>query len=316
MDAIAKNIKDSKDIIITAHSSEDADALGSLFALGTAIKSMGKNVTVYLSEEPEDRLKFLDYDYIIFEEGMTKEHDLFIALDSADAKRLGKRSVFLEGCKSISIDHHYSHIDYATINYLEPDASSTGELIYLLIKKLGVDVTKEIAEFLYISISGDTGSFKYSSTSPRTMRIVADLMEKGIDHAELSRRLHETEKIENVLLNGYVMSNIESYFDGKLRMVLLDEETFSKFNVSERNSGDVVNIPRMVEGTEIAVSVRKTPDKIKLSFRSNGTYNVSEIAKNFGGGGHAMAAGAAVFDKTIDEIKQAIIKACGEYIND
>ena len=316
MDAIIEKIKKSRDIVITAHMSEDADALGSLFALGTALKSIDKNVRVYLSEEPEDRLKFLDYDYLIFDGQVNTQMDLFIALDSADVGRLGERRVFLEGSQSVLIDHHYTNTNYANINYVEPDASSTGELIYLLIKKMGIELTKEIAEFLYISISGDTGSFKYSSTSPRTMRIVADLMETGIDHAELSRRLHETEKLENVLLNGYIMSNIESYFEGKLKMVLLDEDIFERFKVSERNAGDLVNIPRMVEGTEIAVSVRKTPEKIKLSFRSNGKYNVSEIAKHFNGGGHAMAAGAAVFGAEIDEVRKNIIKVIGEYIDD
>lgn len=316
MDAIIEKIKKSKDIVMTAHMSEDADALGSLFALGTALKSIGKNVTVYLSEEPEDRLKFLNYDYLIFDEEIKAEMDLFIALDSADVGRLGKRKVFLECPESVLIDHHYTNTRYAKINYVEPGASSTGELIYLLIKKMGVIVTKEIAEFLYISISGDTGSFKYSSTSPRTMRVVADLMETGIDHAELSRKLYETEKLENVLLNGYVMSNIESYFEGKLRMVVLDEDIFGRFKVSERNAGDLVNIPRMVEGTEIAVSVRKTPEKIKLSFRSNGKYNVSDIAAHFGGGGHAMAAGVAVFDMEIGKVRENIIKVIGEYIDD
>ena len=316
MKEIAKKIQNAENIVITTHISEDADAIGSTFALSTALRNIGKSVTLILSDNPEDRLQFLKCDYVVFEENMTPPQDLLICLDSADVKRLDTRAVFLEKSESISIDHHYTNTNYADINYVDGDASSTGELVFMLLKEMKLPITKEIAEFLYISISGDTGSFKYSCTSPKTMRIVADLMETGIDHAELSRRLHETEKIETVHLKGHIMSEVKSYYDGKLRMVILDKDIFDTFGVDEKNVGDVVNIPRMIEGTEIAVSVRETTEKIKISFRSNGTYNVSDIAACFGGGGHKMAAGAAAKNKTLKEVEEKIVEAVGEYIND
>ncbi len=316
MKDIKEKILSSQNIVITSHISEDADAIGSTFALTEALLGMGKNVTLYLSDHPEDRLKFLECKYKVYEEGDNAAQDLLICLDSADTKRLGNRSVLLEKSFSISIDHHYTNTNYADINYVAGDASSTGELIYILLKELKAEITKKIAEFLYISISGDTGSFKYSSTSPSTMRIVAELMECGIDHAELSRRLHETEKISAVLLKGHLMSNIKSFFGGKLRMVVLDLKTLNEYGLAEKNAGDIVNIPRIVEGTEIAVSVRQTEEKIKLSFRSNGSYNVSDIAAHFGGGGHKMAAGALVFNKDLDEVCRDIVAAVGECIDD
>lgn len=316
MKEIAGKIKKAENIVITAHISEDADAIGSSFALTTALRNAGKNVTLILSDFPEDKLQFLECEYVIYKDGMEPVQDLMVCLDSADLGRLGDRAVLLKRSESVSIDHHYTNTKYADINYVDGDASSTGELVFMLLKKMDLPITKEIAEFLYISISGDTGSFKYSCASSKTMRTAADLMETGIDHAELSRRLHETEKIETVLLKGHIMSNIKSYYGGKLRMVVLDKDIFEKFGVEEKNAGDVVNIPRMVEGTEIAVSVRETPEKIKLSFRSNGKYNVSDIAALFGGGGHVMAAGAAVKNKTLKEVEEEIVNAVGEYIND
>lgn len=316
MKEIAQKIMTAQNIVIAAHISEDADALGSSFALTAALRNAGKNVTVFLSSEPEDRLQFMLCEYTVYKEGMEPLQDLMVCLDSADLGRLGERATLLKRSESVSVDHHYTNTQYADINYVEGDASSTGELVYFLLKEMKLEITKEIAEFLYVAISGDTGSFKYSSTSARTMRVAADLMEKGIDHAELSRRIHETEKIETVRLKGHIMSDIKEYYGGKLRMVLLDKNIFEKFGVDEKNSGDVVNIPRMVEGTEIAVSVRETPEKIKISFRSNGRYNVSDIAANFGGGGHVMAAGAAVHGKTMAEIEEEIVKAVGECIDD
>lgn len=313
---IAEEINKAENIVVTAHISEDADACGSVFALGTALKNAGKKVTVYLSGEPEERLKFLRYEYAVFDEGASVPQDLVICLDSADLGRLGTRKELLEKSLSISIDHHCTNTNYADINYVEGGASSTGELIYILLKEMGTEITREIAEFLYVSISGDTGSFKYSCTSARTMRIAADLLETGIDHAELARRLYETEKIETVRLKGYIMSNILSFFGGKLRMAVLDKDTFERFGVLEKNAGDIVNIPRMIEGTEIAVSVRETPEKIKISFRSNGKYNVSDIAANFGGGGHVMAAGASVSDMTLKEVCEKVKEYVGVCIND
>ena len=316
MKKIAEVIKNAENIVITAHINEDADALGSVFALSMALRNMGKNVTALLSDIPERRLQFLDFPYEVYKEGAEYPQDLLICLDSADVKRLGDRASLLEKSQSISIDHHYTNTNYAKINHVEGGLSATGEIIYKLILELGGEITKEIAEFLYVAISGDTGSFKYSSTSSETMRVVADLMEKGIDHAELSRRIHETESLESVILKGHIMSHIKSLCNGKVNMVVLNDETFKKFGVSEKDVGDIVNIPRMIEGTEVAVSVREVPEKIKLSFRSNGRYNVSDIAGRFGGGGHEMAAGAAVFGKTLAEVEEEIVKVLGEYIND
>ena len=316
MKKIAEIIKNADNIVITAHISEDADALGSVFALAESLKNAGKNVTAVLSDMPERRLQFLEFDYEVYKANENYSQDLLICLDTADVKRLGERAALLEKSRSISIDHHYTNTLYADENYVEGDASATGEIIYKLIVEMGFEVAKKTAEFLYVAISGDTGSFKYSSTSPETMRIVADLMEKGIDHAELSRRIHETESLESVLLKGHIMSEIKSYFGGKVNMVVLSDETFKKFGVDEKDVGDIVNIPRMIEGTEVAVSVREVPDKIKISFRSNGKINVSDIAGEFGGGGHKMAAGAAVKGKTLTEVTEKIVEVLGEYIND
>lgn len=316
MKKIIEKIKDSQNIIITAHISEDADAIGSTYAFAQALQDMGKKTTVLLSDEPEDKLKFLKCDYVVFEKGMEFDADLVVFLDSADEGRLGDRKILKDKFPNVAIDHHYTNTLYADLSYVDGDASSTGELVYLFLEEMGAKITKSIAECLYAAISGDTGSFKYSCTSPRTMRVAAALMEKGIDHAEISRRIHEQEKIETVRLKGHLMSEIKSFFDGRLRMVTIDKELFKRFGVSEKNAGDVVNIPRMVEGTEIAVSIRETDEKIKLSFRSNGKYNVSDVAANFGGGGHVAAAGAAVLHAKLSDIEKKVIEVVGEIIND
>lgn len=316
MKEIAEKIKKAKNIVIVSHIGEDADAIGSSYALSEALGSIGKHVTLYLSDTPEDRLKFLQCDYALYSPDALPEQDLLIALDSADEGRLGERAALLSRSESVSVDHHYTNTRYADINYVDGYASSTGELVYMLLKELGIKPTRRIAEFLYTAVSGDTGSFKYSCASPKTMRIAAALMECGIDHAEIARRLYETEKPEVLRLRGYVMTTIKSFFASRLNISTLSKDIFEKFGVSEKNSGDLVNIARSVEGCEIAVSIRETDEKIKLSFRSNGKYNVSDIAAHFGGGGHAMAAGAAVVGKALAEVESEIIRVVGECFND
>ncbi len=316
MDKIIEKIKEADNIVITAHISEDADAVGSAFALGAALGAAGKNPCVLLSDTPEDRLSFLSYNYQVYGEGFSAPQDLLVCLDTATKDRLGERAALLEKSESVLLDHHFTNSSFADYNYVDAEASSTGEIIFRLLKKLDYPITKEVAEYLYTSISGDTGSFQYSCTSPETMRVVAELMETGIDHAEIARNLYDRVSPELLRLNGWLMTNIKSCFDGRLSMVTMTQAEFESFGVSEKNSGDIVNIARKSFPAEIAVSVRETPEKIKISFRSNGRYNVSDIAARFGGGGHKMAAGASVSGRAFNEVCEEIIKISGEFLND
>ena len=317
MDNIKELILSSYDIAIISHSDEDADAIGSSMALRLALMSLGKNVDFYVSLPLEHRLQFFPKDYIIYdEEKHTKKYELCICLDSADEKRLGKRiKLKNESKNSINIDHHYTNTRYATENRVGDNISSTGEMIYDLLMEMDIEITKEIAQYIYCAIMSDTGCLKYSSVTPKTVMIISKLMECGIDHADLSRRLFDTEKIDAIRLKGYIMNNIKSFYNGEVSLVSLDEDKFREYKIDEKDVGDIVNIPRSVEGTQIAVSIRKVPEKVKISLRSNGKYNVGEIAKKLDGGGHMMAAGIGLFGATINDAEEKILKAIGEYIN-
>ncbi|MDY3929190.1 MAG: bifunctional oligoribonuclease/PAP phosphatase NrnA [Clostridia bacterium] len=317
MDNIAKIIEESDNIAIIAHSDEDCDALCSSLAMLEMLKNKGKSAVYYLSGAVEHRLNFFEKNYIIYDEScVDKKYDLVICLDSADESRLGKRISLLKNAKkSISIDHHYTNTMYADVNRVDGNMSSTGEMIYNLLLEMNVEITKKIAEYLYSAIMCDTGCLKYSCASPKTAAVISKLMETGIDHADLCRKLFDRETLNAVKLKAFIMNNIKSYYNGRLNITSINEEQFEEYGVSEKDIGDIVNIPRCIEGTEIAVSIRKIPEKIKISFRSNGKYNVGEIAKKFGGGGHEMAAGASITDCTLDEAEKKIAEAIGEVIN-
>ena len=315
MNKIINAIKKYQSIAVLTHISEDADAICSALALKAALEETGKRADVYISAPLEERLKFIGKDMIVFEsEKEYPSYELCICLDSGDLDRLGERiAIFKSAGCTMNIDHHCTNPKYAEINYVIGDASSTGEIIYDLLSAAKIKITKRIAELLYSAIASDTGCFKYSCASPSTMRAAAALMEYGIDHAELCRRLFDTEERNEMQLKGYIMENIHEYFGGRLCIAAADEELFARFGVDEKNVGDLVNIPRCLKGCELAISIRAVDGKCKISFRSAGKYDVSKIAAAIGGGGHKMAAGATV-GGGVNETEKMLVEALKKYM--
>lgn len=311
-----KKIQAAETIAILAHISEDADAAGSSFALAEVLRGMGKEAVCYFSDTLEARLRFMDGEYTVYTGQALPAYDLCISLDAGGIDRLGSRAaIFNQAGNTVSIDHHCANTNFAQVNCVVPDISSTGELLWSLFQEMGAALTKPAAAALYTAIAGDTGCFKYSNVTPDTLRIAAALLEVGIPHAEICRRLFDTNELAMLQFKGWVMQNIKSYFGGQLRLVAVDQADFDRFGVAEKDAGDIVDIPRSVQGTEIAVAIRQLPEKTKISFRSNGRYSVNEIAARFGGGGHMMAAGASVSPAEQDIVKR-IVAACGEIIHD
>ncbi|MBQ7751746.1 MAG: bifunctional oligoribonuclease/PAP phosphatase NrnA [Clostridia bacterium] len=316
MNDVIELILKSDTINIIAHEEEDADSVGSCFAMQLALRPLGKTVKCCFSAPLEKRIAFMGDDYTVFDANADYTADLCICLDCGDTKRLGNRIKVFESAKNtLSIDHHETNTMFAKTNCVDADASATAEILYGLFCQMGIGIDKDIAKNLYAAISSDTGSFKYSNVTPKTMQIAGELLLTGINHAEIARNLHDTDELCVIRLKAEIMQNIEDYFDGQLTVITADDTLFKKYDVTERDSGDIVDIARSVKGSKIAVSIRETQDKIKVSFRSNCEKSVSGIAKSFGGGGHAKAAGAKITGSTADEVKQEIVKAVGELLN-
>ena len=314
MQKIIKMINDAENIVILSHIDEDADAFGSSLAMQEMLRNKGKKVCYYLEKPIERKLSFLSDDYMVYSEN--KHFDLAICLDSGDLTRLGKRAELLKNAdKTICIDHHYTNIGYCDVNLIDGDASSTSEMIYDLLIEMKAEITKSMAIMLYCGIMGDTGCLKYGCTTAKTAFVISKLMEFGFDHAYYCRRIFDLDPVELVKLRGYVMNNLESYRNGEVTLGWVDTKILEQFGVDECDTGNIVNIPRSVEGTQIAVFIKKTDEKVKISLRSNGKYNVGEVAQKLGGGGHEMAAGASVGDISIEEAKDKLLKAIGEVID-
>lgn len=316
MKKIIDLINAAKSVAVLGHVCEDADSVGSSLAIAYALQRLGKRAKIYFSAPLEARLGFIETDGIIYDGEACEEHDLCLCVDCCDMGRLGRRSAIFDAAEhTVSIDHHFTNTYFAEANLVIPDASATGEILYDVVSALGVKPDKTLAEYLFIAIASDTGSFKYSNVSPKTLRVCADLLETGIDNAYLSRMLFDTETEESMHFRGYLMGRTATFCDGKLAMIAVRRQEFEQFGIEEKDMGDIVNIARLTAGAEIAVSVRETADRIKLSFRSNGKYDVSQLAMKFGGGGHKMASGASVTDIDFDAVCARVKEFCGEMIN-
>ena len=316
MKDVIKKLEDSTSVAILTHISEDGDCMGSAFAMAAALRKIGKTAAIYVSAKPEEKLSFLGDGYIVYSPEKLKEHDLCLCVDCGDEKRLGDRSEILAKINnSVSIDHHHTNTMYADVNYVEGDASSTGEIIYKLLRKMNIPIDKEIATYLYTAISSDTGSFKFSCVSPDTMRIAAELLEYDIDHAEIARILFDTYTKGEMKFRGYLMSKVESYKDGKISIIAFESDIAEEFDISPEDIPEVVDIPRSIAGVEIAIVLKRTNGEVRANLRSNTDVDVSKIAAEFGGGGHIKAAGFRVKDAELDTVKEKVIEFAKKAIN-
>lgn len=294
---------------IVAHTHPDGDAMGSSYSLKLALLQKGIKAEVFLSSDPDATVEPL---IVKGEETGVKieDCDLFIALDCADLDRLGEYAELYDSHpNTIAIDHHVTHKNYAKKGTVVANLSSTCELIMDLYDQLGVVLTEEIANNLYIGLVTDTGNFKFSSVTGDTLRKAAFLIDVGIDSSEISKVVFDTKTKEYYNLMGIALSKLEYFYDNKVAMLYLSGDDYEEAGINETNAIDIVSIPNSIAGVEVGVYIRKRENGVwKVSLRSSRYVNVAMIASSFGGGGHVRASGYSVQDKTIDEIKSSLIK--------
>ncbi len=313
MEKVIELIKNANDIVILPHINADGDAIGSCKAMQTILKRMGKDSMIYIEEPTEKRLGFIA-DGIFLYKGEEIKCGTCIVLDSGDTKRVGKRWVIAENADTvINIDHHITNTLFGDASYVVADASATGEVLYDICLGLGVEIDYDIARYLYTAICSDTGGFAYSNVSPKTFNIAAELIKLNIHHEEVSRLLFDTVDIKSELVKAELVKSLKRYADGKICLVKVSREFASDFGIGVEDVEDVIDVPRRIRGTEIAIALKEKDDRIRISLRSNGEYNVADIALKFDGGGHAKAAGGNIYT-SLDEAEKLIVKACEEIL--
>lgn len=315
MDDVIELIMDSKHIYIASHVNPDGDNIGSTLALTLALKKLKKDVIPLTVGDIPSNLKFLPELYLYSDRSDDiNPIDLFIALDSGDIDRLGNNIPLLNNAKNIiNIDHHISNSNFGTINLVDKEASSTGEIIFKLIKKMGIELDTDIATCLYTAISTDTGSFIYDNVTEETHEIAAELIKIGFDKKNVNIQLYSSRSIEKTNLFIDVLSTLRLYEDNKIAVIKVTQEMLKESDAIMDDSEGIVSFVTEIEPVEVACILKESKDSsIKISIRSKRYINVAEIASYFNGGGHIRAAGCTI-NENIQDAETIIVNKIKEY---
>ncbi len=304
-------LKSNDNFLLLCHKSPDGDTLGSAFALCLALSKMKKRVKLAKPSLTSEKLRHLVYS--------TQQDDFeekfVVAVDIADSKMLDKGYESYEEKVDLCIDHHISNSRYADKILLNDKASATCEIIFELLNEMNIDIDKSIADAIYTGICTDTGCFKYSNVSAKTLKIAAKLIELGASHSEINEKMFDTKSFARLKLEATVAQNMQSFFDGKCMFSYIDEQIVEKIQAKEDDIDGLSSIPRQIEGALIGIFLREKDDCYKASVRTSGEVDASKICKKMGGGGHICAAGCEL-PKDLNKAKKLMISCVEEELKD
>ncbi len=303
----AERLSKKDNILILTHAHPDGDTLGCGFALCRALMQIGKICAVENADEIPKKYDYL-YDDIV---KIKFRPDYVVAVDVATTNLLGA----LDGKYHIDmcIDHHSTNTEYAD-NILIEDRPAACEIMYYVIKALGVNIDSGIADCLYTGLTTDTGCFRYASTTANTYRVAADLIEYGADNGRINRIMFETKSKTYARLERLALDSMCFYHNERVAVITITQEMYQKTGSSEQETDAIAPLTRQVEGVEIGITIREKADgTCKASIRTFESVNAARLAKCFGGGGHAQAA-ACRFDCGVEEARELLLKECGELL--
>jgi phosphoesterase RecJ-like protein len=321
--SIAEAIHAAETIAILSHMRPDGDAIGSQLALTLSLRQLGKQVVAWNENGLPDSFRFLRYSELVTMPPPPAEariFDLAIALDTATKQRLGTTLNAIRSARYwINIDHHASNPGYGDLNYIDSSAPATGQIIYDFLQSQALPLTQEAADALYVAISADTGSFRYPNARARTFEIAAHLISAGVNAGELARHLYDSHPKRRILLLGELLRNARFDAEDRVASLALTRETKNRYQVKPEDIDGLIDSIRAVDTVAVAIFFEELEDcRIRVSMRSkDDRIDVSRLCAEFGGGGHALAAGARargslgevsarVLERVINEIGRSI----------
>ena len=292
LDKVLKEIERRERFVLTSHARPDGDAVSSTLALGEILRQMGKNTDIVLYDGVPRIYHHLPFaDTVTKSDRIDNHYDAAILLECDSIQRT--RIDGLEHQFLINIDHHKSGHDFAHINWIDPTAVATGELVYKLARAAGVKITPEIAICIYTAVITDTGLFVFEGTNAHTFELARELVLAGAEPARCARPIYFGHSIAKMRLLGAALSALQR--EGPLVWIWATQEQMERTGAIEEDCEGIVNYALSIGDAEVAVFFRELPNgRFRVSLRSKGRMDVSEIAEEFGGGGHACASGLSV----------------------
>lgn len=307
-------IERARTIAISGHIHPDGDCLGSILGLTLALQKMGKTVYPLKVDMVPDYLHFMPHLDLLTEVG-DQEPDLFIVLDCSSLDRIGSaRSVFEKAKSSLCIDHHVSNTGLCDVNIVDHTSIATSELVGIFLQEMGFKIDADIATLLFTGITTDSDRFHYENTSPRTLRLGADLIEAGARWKDIYFRLYENQPLNKLKMQAEILSKTEFLKEGRLNYAVVTEEAAAAYGLTLADTEEVVSMLRDIEGVRVSVLVKAHKGgHNRVSFRSKGDDDISSLAIALGGGGHVHAAGATV-DGNLEDVRRIIMAELDKFL--
>ena len=306
---ISKKIIESERIVITSHLRPDGDSICTALALSFMGELLGKEVAIINRDNiPFPFNNFPDVEKVQIGDIAPQHFDMIIFLECANVSRSGQDN--LDNYFKVNIDHHHSNDYYADINWVNPNASAVGEIVYELGEKLNIKFTPQIASHLYCAIVSDTGSFQFSNTTAKSFEVCHRLVNNGADPIKISDLLFNNNLPEKIKLLGRVLSTLQMNEEGNIAVITMFKEDLQSLNLRETDTEDITTIARSIKGVELVLFFKEMDkDTFRISIRSKDTANAAVVAEKFGGGGHVHAAGFTVsgkYEKLLKEIPEKV----------
>lgn len=313
--AAAALIKQGKRFVIGGHPNMDGDAIGSLYALYHVLTAAGHECLAVTQDNGLGKYQFLDG-----EMQLNRLEDLpdLAGYDTALIVDCGAQSraraildKLVPGTKVVNLDHHIDNPGFGDAAVVIPEASSSGEVVYDVLREAGIPLNKRAAEALYTAIVTDTGRFTFSNTTPHALRVVADLVEQfGLNLSEIAGNIYRVKTPQRLKLEAMVAQSLEVRLDGKLIIARVSNAMMQATGCSESEASEMIDIPKSLKGGMVCIMFREeAEDWVKVSLRSEGQMAVNDIAAKFKGGGHLRAAGCQVRGRAVAESEAEIIAA-------
>lgn len=306
----ARLLKSKDNILILTHAHPDGDTLGSAFALCRALLSLGKKAKVKCADVIQSK-----YDYLFEDINMPDfDEDFIVAVDVATENLLGDLADVYAGRVDLCIDHHGTNTHYAKKLLLNADAAAACEIVFKVIKALGVEIDLGIANCLYTGLTTDTGCFRYASATSNTYRAAAELIDMGVDNGRINRIMFETKTKTYAALERMALEGMQFFCNERVCVITITQEMYKRTGSNEQETEAIAPLTRQIEGVEIGITIREKADKsCKSSIRTFESVDASKLASAFGGGGHKQAA-ACRFDCGVEDAKKMLVEKCEEML--
>jgi phosphoesterase RecJ-like protein len=317
MNSIIQQFNNSNKIIVVTHTHPDGDAIGSLIAMGMSLEALNKKITLYCESLIPAVYRFLPEVHRVVNKIGNLNYDMAVILDCGDLSRVGQTVSYLEQIPVIvNIDHHVTNTRFGHLQLIDTSACATAEIVYRLIKQMGLPFSKSVATSIYTGILADTGSFRFSNTNKAAFAICQEMVEIGVDPHNIAQHVYGTYSLSRIKLLNLALDSIELSENGKLSIMTLTQKMFDETNTKPEDVDGLINYAQRIEDVEVAALIQehqngnensRTTNRFHVSLRSDGTFDVAAIAAMFGGGGHSSAAGFSI-EETLSSVKSRIFR--------